>query len=417
MRIKPFLVVVWTSILLAVGTGADWLRFRGPNGAGVADDNRVPTLWSLATRENVPWVADLPGRGISSPIVVQDRVIVTSSSGYRQDRLHVLCVAADDGRKLWERQFWATGRTMTHPSISPAAPTPVCDGQRVITYFSSNDVACLDLDGNLIWLRGLLLDYPNASNSLGLASSPILVADTLVVKIETDSQSLALGLDANSGATRWQLDRPKIGTWTSPVVVGGKEERDAVVLQSAEGLTAHDALTGEELWRFGEGCSSIPSLVAHGSVLYVPSGGLTALRVGGTAAPEVVWKNNRLGPSTATPIVSDGRVYALDGSILKCGLLDSGKLAWQLRLKGNFSGSPVAAGGRLYFFNDEGQGQVVEVSDTEGKTVGGGDLEGTILCTPAIADGAIYVRNDQHLWKISQSPVRVGAQRRSVPQP
>ena len=96
---------------LCAVSAADWPQFRGPAGDGVAPDTKLPT--SLDTG-SVAWSANLPGRGISSPVIVGNRVFVTASSGARQDRLHVMCYNLVDGVLLWERQFWATGRTQTH---------------------------------------------------------------------------------------------------------------------------------------------------------------------------------------------------------------------------------------------------------------------------------------------------------------
>ena len=90
---------------------ADWPQFRGPNGNAVADENRLPTRLDAKA---ISWSAELPGRGLSSPIIVGDRVFVTASTGPKQDRLHVICFDARTGAVRWERQFWATGRTMTH---------------------------------------------------------------------------------------------------------------------------------------------------------------------------------------------------------------------------------------------------------------------------------------------------------------
>src|SRR6185436_7297544 len=128
----------------------------------------------LGSGQHLAWKTDLPGRGLSSPIIIGDKIFVTSCSGPKQQRLHVLCFNASNGAKLWERQFWATGRTMCQPKMSVAAPTPASDGERIVAIFSSNDIVCLDLDGNLLWLRGLGRDYPNASNSVGMSSSLLL---------------------------------------------------------------------------------------------------------------------------------------------------------------------------------------------------------------------------------------------------
>jgi outer membrane protein assembly factor BamB len=386
--------------VLTLLTGADWLRFRGPNGSGVADE-QTPTSWSVAEGENIAWVADLPGRGSSCPIVIGDRVVVTCASGYRQDQLHVVCLDASSGEPLWQRDLWATGRTMTHSSITPAAPTPASDGRQIFASFSTNDVACFDLDGNLRWLRALMLEYPNASNSLGLASSPVVVDDTVVLAIENDSQSLALGLAAADGRTRWVVDRPASSNWTSPVLLEDPRGQPQVLLQSARGLTAYDPLRGMPLWQYDGECQTIPSSVAQSGTAYVPSNGLTALRPVPGGTPAVAWQNSRLGPSTPTPLLYQGRVYVVAGSVLKCADADSGEQLWQLRLGGGrFSASPVAADGHVYLFSQEGRGQVV-VADDRGRIVGGGDLDDTILGTPALAAGAIYVRGDSRLWKIA----------------
>ena len=389
------------SVVVLFG-GADWLRFRGPNGSGVSDDQGLPADWSEG--ENIAWRVDLPGRGVSSPIVIGNRVVLTCCSGFRQDRLHVICFDASTGAVRWQRQLWATGRTMTHPAICTATPTPVSDGKRIYAYFSTNDVACFDLQGNLQWLRGLLINYPNASNSLGLASSPTVIEGTLIVPIENDSQSIAVGLATDTGETRWKLDRPTLANWASPVVLGeGPGQLPQVVLQSGSRLTVHDPQSGQESGRYDRGCASQPSSVTNDGVLYVPSEGLTALRFSpGSMRPDILWQNHRLGASTATPLVYRGMVFTVSGSILKAGALADGKLLWQLRLKGSFSGSPVAADGRLYLFNEAGLGQVVQIAEDRGRRLRGGELGEKILSSPSIAGGALYVRSDGHLWKIAR---------------
>ncbi|HEV3021106.1 MAG TPA: PQQ-binding-like beta-propeller repeat protein, partial [Pirellulales bacterium] len=244
-----------TLILAAAGLaacGADWLQFRGNASTGASIETALPTSWGKTAGgdgENIAWRADLPGRGVSSPIVVGGRVIVTASSGYKQDRLHVLCFDAATGQPAWQRQFWATGRTLCHPTMAVAAPTPASDGKRIFAFFSSNDMACLDLEGNLIWFRGLAFDYPTAGNDVGMASSPLVAAETVVVQMENLGESFATGLDVQSGESRWRLQRTKAMNWTSPALWRGKTPADDVVLlQSSKELTAHRPRTGELLW-------------------------------------------------------------------------------------------------------------------------------------------------------------------------
>ena len=381
---------------------ADWPLFRGPLGNGVATDASVPAKFDA---RSILWAADLPGRGLSSPIIIGDRVFVTASSGPKQDRLHVICFSASDGRKLWERQFWATGRTMCHDKTCVAAPTPASDGQRIFAIFSSNDLVCLDLDGNLLWLRGLTLDYPNASNSLGMSSSLTVADGVLIAMLENDSESFTAGIDVKTGLNRWKLDRPKMANWTSPTLIKSAGGPTHVLLQSGKGVTAVEPATGKIVWSYTDGASTIPSGTVSDGVLYLPSQGLTALQPSPDGnSPKQLWRSGTLRPATSSPLVLNGRVFTLnDAGVLSCGDLADGKRLWQLRLKGPFSATPVAAGTFLYCVNEKGVLQIVDTAPPEGAVTSELDLGKTILGTPAISHGAVYVRSDGKLWKLGKS--------------
>lgn len=381
--------------------GGDWLQFRGNNTDGQSDDMALPTSWS-ADGENVAWKVKLEGRGLSTPIVIGDKVVVTSSSGFHQDRLHVACFDAATGEQLWERQTWATGRTMCHPKMANATPTPASDGERIFASYSSNDVVCYDLEGNLLWFRGLTHDYPNASNSLGMASSPVVVGDTLVVQVENDAESFSTGLDVETGAPRWKLERPQTANWTSPTILRGETpEDDLVLLQSPSDVQAVRPHTGEIAWTYNEGAAGISSGVAANGTAFVPSNGITALRtIADADAPEQVWRAKSV-PSTASPIFYNGRIYVLTRAGVVCIDPQNGEEIWTLRVAGPFSSTPLASNGHLYLFNEKGIGYVVRAGETEGEQISENDLKETILCTPSAANGALYVRSDEHLWKIA----------------
>jgi outer membrane protein assembly factor BamB len=398
-RILPLLFTAFASTIVA----SDWPQFRGPGSTGVALDAAVPT------KPKVDWSAELPGRGLASPIVVGDNVFVACSSGPKQERLHLICFDANSGAKRWERQLQSTGRTMTHPKTSVAACTPCSDGKRVFALWSSNDLAAFDFEGNLLWVRGLTADYPNVSNSLGMASSPIVIGETVVTMVENDSESYSLGVDAATGKNLWRLERPKSANWTSPVPFqSDASARPVALLQSSKGIIAVDPVTGSKLWEYADGASTMSSSVVAGGVIYAPSNGITALAPqGNNAAPEQLWRARQINPATISPVVFAGKVYSFNGAgVISTADAKTGALGWKLRLAGPFSSSPIAGGNHLVAVNEKGLVQIVDTMGAEGKVVGQlqlplkEDTKELVLCTPALSKGHVFVRSDSTLWRI-----------------
>lgn len=403
-------LVLLTMLLIALAfdaaQAADWRQFRGTDQTGSAAGDKLPESLQGA----LAWKTALPGRSVSSPIVVAGRVYTTGSSGRLQSRLHVHCLDPATGKEAWQRQFWATGRSLCHETGAVAAPSPTSDGERIYAFFSSNDLICLDLDGNVLWMRGLTLEHPTAANDIGMAASPVVADGTVVVQLESQGESFAMGLDVANGQTRWKLPRKSAANWSSPAVTSlpaaaGGEAKPVVLLQSGDGLSAHDPRTGRQLWALNEPCSTIPSPVSAGATTFVPAAGITALRAApDTEQPEVLWREAKLAPASASPALHDGKLYAINrAGVLNAAQAESGEIAWQLRLKGAFWGTPVAAGDRLYCVNQEGVVQTVRLSGEKGELAGQYELGEESLSTPAVADGGLYIRTTGHLWKF-QAP-------------
>jgi outer membrane protein assembly factor BamB len=391
------------SLLMTFGPArADWPQFRGSDAAGKGDGH--PPL--SPNTADVAWKEPLPGRGLSSPVVLSGKVFLTAASGPDQQTLHVLCFEEKSGKRLWERRFQATGRTMCHEKTNVAAPTPASDGQRIFALFSSNDLFCLDLDGNLVWLRGFTVDYPNASNSLGLASSPVMADGVLVAQIENDSDSFIAGLDPVTGANLWKIPRPKVANWTTPVVWRDGSGGCAVLVNSVEGVLALDPKTGKERWNLPKPGSSIPSSGISAKHLAVPRPGkglaVWSLTDAGTA-PQMVWESPQINSDTSSPVIHGNRVFSINGAgVLSCAELDSGDRPWKLRLEGPFSGSPVMSGSNLYAVSERGVLQCVDTAAPEGVVAGKLPLDEQILCTPSLSGNAIYVRSDSHVWRVGR---------------
>ena len=299
--------------------GGDWPQFHGPDNSSVSAEKGLPKTFS--DTENLAWKAPLPGRGPSSPIVVGGRVVVTCSSGLRQDRLHVLCFNAADGKLLWHRQLWATGHTICNPFAAIAIPTPASDGRLIFAFYASNDLACFDLDGNLQWFRGLAYESPTARNDDAMASSPRIFGDTVVVQIENLGDSFAAGINIHTGETRWRQDLEHDTAWTSPFALRGKTPSDDILLlQRRTRLTAHDPQTGRQLWA-REGANHFHSTgTTSGDRIYLPCDGLVALQVDPLSKePQPLWQEKRLAVGYSSPVVFDGRVYAVKtAGVLVC---------------------------------------------------------------------------------------------------
>ena len=403
--VEPIVAILFVAWCPYTVSAADaWPQFRGAQGTGVAAaGNQIPIRWNADT--NVAWKAELPGRGPSSPIVVGGRAFVTCSGGAKQERLYVLAFDAESGDEVWRREFWATGRTLTHPSSANAAPTPASDGQNLFAFYSSNDLICLDLDGNLQWYRGLAHDYPKAGNDAGMASSPVVADDTVVVQVENQGDSFAAGIDTQTGKNRWRIARPSSANWSSPSILHRDGASPLALLQNSTGVSAHDLRTGDIIWQFEANCDAISSSTPLLDKVFLPANGITAIALPTQqdADPEYLWASGKLGTSASSVVVHKDRVYTVNNSgVLNCGDVDSGNVLWQLRLgiKRQWA-TPVIVGDSIYCIDNEGDAAVVRIGEGKGEVVATNSIGEPIQASPAVAGNAIFLRSDKHLWKIA----------------
>ncbi|MEO1498319.1 MAG: PQQ-binding-like beta-propeller repeat protein [Planctomycetota bacterium] len=381
-----------------VTSAAEWRDFRGVGADGGAT---LPAEWSLEESTGVAWQAELPGRGVSGPIVVDGRVVVTGSDGPSRQRLHVAAYDDKTGEELWLRRFSAAGRTFCHETSANAAPTPATDGERVYAFFSSNELVALDLDGNVQWVRCLALDHPGVGNDVGMASSPVVIDGVVVVQAECQRNSFAIAVDARTGQTRWELERPASSNWTTPLATTLDDGRAIVLLQSREGLVAYTASGGEKVWELQMECDGVPSIAKAGERITVASDGLlTSLRLNGPAAPELDWRTTALAPGSPSPVFAGERVVIVNRSgVVVCGAGESSDVLWRRRLRGRFWATPAVSGGRGLFVNADGKAWVLDL-ENNGRIVLEADFGEPVLASPAATGGALYVRSYTRLWKI-----------------
>jgi outer membrane protein assembly factor BamB len=391
--------------------GGDWPQFRGPDGQGHSDEASVPVEWSVD--QNIAWKTELPGDGWSSPIVWRGRVYLTSAvpvegGAINARRLAATCIDAKSGKVVWSKTIFEiddVGRI--HSKNSNATPTPITDGRRLFVHFGTQGTACLSLDGEMLWETKELKYKPVH----GGGSSPVLVDDLLVVSCDGSDVQFIAALNQSDGKLRWKKERPPIETskgfsFCTPLVIdeGGRKQ---IVSPAADQVIGYST-TGDELWRFlYSGYSVVPRPVFGDGLLYFSTSFddpvLYALKLErGQTEPSIAWSRDKGAPSTPSPLLVGSELYVVsDRGVGTCLDAKSGEELWTERLGGNFSASPVFAGGFVYFQNEDGETIVIRPG-TAYQEVARNSLPGKTLASLAVSDSAIYLRTDTHLYRISR---------------
>ena len=387
-------------LIASAARADDAPQFRGD--LGISKETGLPTTWSGS--DGLRWTADLPGKGLSNPVIAGGRVYVSATSAYQQKREVVLCFDAKSGKKLWERQVWGTGTTLCHPKTNMAAPTPITDGERVYALFATGDFVCYDKDGDLVWYRSLVGDYPTVGNNVGMAASPTIWNDLILVSMENAGESFAAGIDKRTGENRWRVQRPRGIHWSTPVIVQNKDQAD-LVCQGGGDITGYDPNTGKKKWSFTSASfSRYTSPTTGAGIVYAAGEKFVALKPGSpTKEPAIVWQSLKLKPGSCSPIAHQGFVYVVtNNGVVNCADVKTGDIVWTHRLEaGAIAASPMLAEGRLYVLHEKGATSVLQLG-SEPKLLGVNKIDDTFLATPVASDRAIFLRSDTKLYCVGK---------------
>ncbi|HVK16769.1 MAG TPA: PQQ-binding-like beta-propeller repeat protein [Fimbriiglobus sp.] len=250
----------------AVGLGADeplaWPQFRGPNGSGVADDQKPPV--EFGPNKNVKWKVPAPA-GLSSPIVVGDKLVVTAFDG---SKLYTVAYHRADGKEAWRRDAGAKQiEAFLKTEGSPAASTPATDGQRIVSYFGSCGLVCHDLAGKELWRY----EMPTASTpgDFGTGTSPVLLDGTVIVVRDEAKGSKVVAIDAATGSRKWEAKRQSPVSYCTPVAWDTPAGRQLVAAGHGR-MIGYDLKSGDEKWSvrgMPSGCCSSP-VAADGALFF-----------------------------------------------------------------------------------------------------------------------------------------------------
>jgi len=432
------IIATFAVCVIAPTSANDWPSWRGPDGTRTSDTT-LPIEWS--TDRNIKWITQLPGLGVSSPIVTNDQVIVTAQSGFAPlaKRTHPTLVRGADpnespltveqrnndtpvsfivtayssatGILLWEHSFAAIGPLQpVHNRHNLASPSPVSDERYIYAVFGTGQVIALDLKGNVVWTRHLQKDYGGFDIIWGHSSSPALYNGLLFVLCDHPSRSYLIALDATTGEERWKADRGSgRRSYSTPIVFSGPSGPELVV-NSNERIDAYRPTTGELLWHAGES-NQFPVPVptyANGSIYTNRghrSGPYMKIRLGGrgdVSNTHIDWRISTGAPYVSSILYYDGLIYMATGSgIVTCIDSQTGERVWRERFGGSYTASSMASGGKVYLFDETGQ-TIVLAAGREPTILAQNNLNVRTIASPAASNGNIFIRSDQQLIAVGQ---------------
>ncbi|MEQ9409144.1 MAG: PQQ-binding-like beta-propeller repeat protein [Fuerstiella sp.] len=400
---------------------ADWPGFRGPSGDGQTTARNVPVSWS--SEENIRWQIELPGQNNGSPIVSADRVFLTSAEDDGQQR-HLHCINADDGSTLWLRTARFDRKMPTHKTNLYGGTTPATDGHRVVVWHGSAGLYCYDLDGNQQWKR----DLGEFRHQWGYGTSPVLHDGRVILHSGPGQNVFVAAFDLSNGETVWSTEEPVendgerndankyMGSWSTPVVAR-VDEQDMIVCSMATRVNGYDPKTGAILWtctglRGERGDLAYTSPIIAGDIC-VAMGGFKGPAIGfrmrgsGDITDSMrLWRQDRNNPQRiGSGVHVDGHIYMTNAGPNTIECLDpaTGTVLWQERAPGGAHwGSLIHAEGRLYATDQDNMTTVMEPDSTGLKVISKNRLNDAGNSTPAIVDGAVYIRSFRHIYRIGK---------------
>ena len=220
----------------------EWLQFRGPNGTGVADGFTLPS--EVSATKNVVWKATVPFAR-SSPVVTADRVFLTATEG---DRLITLALHRKTGKVIWQRDVVRARHMTIYKANDGASPTPVSDGKNVFVFFAELGLISYGPDGKERWR----LPLGPFNSFYGMAGSPVLSGNTLVMVCDQRNDSFIVAVDARTGKVLWKTNRPNFEAYSTPAIYKPKDGPTQIIVLGSRSVDAYSLDKGERLWWVGK---------------------------------------------------------------------------------------------------------------------------------------------------------------------
>lgn len=450
---SPVFVV---ALLTAALSAQDWPHWRGARYDGSAQAEGLPIDFDQS--KGVRWSCDLPGPAACTPIVVGDRVFLSSVDG---DKLVALCVRRTDGEVLWRKDAGGTYRKgiAKDPRSNYASPSPTTDGERVVFFFGNGDLVAYDFAGDEQWRRNIQEDYGDFAFQWTFSASPTLFEGKLFLPVlQRDEpvdgggrgrrkaqaepeeasdppaaiESFVLAIDPGTGETIYKHVRPSparvesLESYTTMIPFVGEGGRKEMLLAGGDVLTGHDPATGKELWRWGtwnpghreQWWRLVPSVVTGAGVALAcgpKRAPVFAVKLGGSGELDdkaLLWQSegrpNPVSTDVPTPAFDAGFFYVLGDLHAALSKVDAkdGKVVWTLAMPGEhlWRASPTVADGKVWCMNHNGE--VVVVDAAKGEIVHrakmGNEDDDQTCSSVVVAHGALFIRTNSKLFCVGK---------------
>lgn len=424
IRLATSVALLLLPLLLRGAIAENWPGWRGPRGDGTSIDENLPLSWDGTTGENVAWKVKVPGVGHASPIIWKDCVFVVSCLEKSNERV-LISLDRKSGKILWQKTVLKSPLETRHKLNSFASSTPATDGKFIyVTFLEVGEktiparnvgtprpctpgvmvVAAYDFDGNRKWLV-----KPGEFVSVhGFCSCPVLYKDLVIINGDHDGAGYIVALNKSTGETVWKVDRDhNTRSYVTPIIrkIDGRTQ---MVLAGSKSIASYDPANGKKHWQIeGPTEQFVASMVYDGKQLYMAAGFPTyhvmAIRpegMGDVTKTHVNWHVKNVRCYVPSPVVvSEHLLVADDRGTANCFDVATGKRLWQDRLGKHYSASLVTAKGLVFFVDDDGTTKIVRPG-AELEIVAENKLGDFCYASPAISDGQIFLRGEEHLFCI-----------------
>jgi outer membrane protein assembly factor BamB len=440
--LRSILLTLISTAFAAIARADNWERFRGPNGAGISSDKNIPIKFGKT--EGVLWKAKVPGNGASSPIVWGDRVFLQTASLDASER-SLLCFDAKTGKEIWKRSIpGIVPNHVVRKDSTLASATPTTDGETVfVPFWDGKDILLVayNFKGDKLWER----NFGEFISQHGAAASPILYKDLVILSIDKDAYqevvdetkkkepgakkapmkkipvpnpSTLYALDKKTGKTVWETPREAVrACYSIPFLLEKPGAAPELIVTSTTAITSYEPLTGKSnwywTWTFNKGpLRTIAATTYTDGLLIAMSGDGSGERLavgvalngqGKEIRPERIWANDKQFPYVTCPLIKGEHVYFVnDLGVAGCFKAKSGEKVWFERLPdAKFYASPIMIDGKIYIGSEQGDVYVIEAA-TKYNLLAKNSFGERILATPAVADGRMFLRTQNHLYCIGK---------------